>query len=162
MGYKTINIVRRESLIEELKELGADLVFVQGPEMIKQIREVTKNSTVKLGLDAIAGIATNTLAQIITEGGVIVSYGALSLENIQLNMGLIMSKDISLHTFWLVHWLRRTPMEKIQEVYQKLIGLIIEGKLIAKIDSTYNLQDIKNALAHAMRSGRDGKVLLTK
>ena len=39
MGYKTINIVRRESLFNELKELGADLVVVDGPDILTQIKQ---------------------------------------------------------------------------------------------------------------------------
>ncbi|MHA2028651.1 MAG: zinc-dependent alcohol dehydrogenase family protein, partial [Candidatus Kariarchaeaceae archaeon] len=128
LGFKTVNIVRRESLIAELKEIGADVVVVNGPELISQARNEVGDGHIKLAFDAIAGQATNTLAQLLTKKGVIVAYGALSLEFIQVNMGLMMSKNLKLMTFWLTHWLQNSPVDKIQNTYQELIKMIASGE----------------------------------
>ncbi|MCH8907630.1 MAG: zinc-binding dehydrogenase, partial [Candidatus Heimdallarchaeota archaeon] len=161
MGYKTINIVRRESLIDELMGLGADLVVVDGPGVVGQIREKVADGNVKLAFDAVSGPATNVLARILSRKGVIVAYGALSLELIQLNMAIIMSKDVTLRTFWLVHWLRESTRDKIQATYSKLIKMIADGELKAQIDATFPLDKYKDAFSLAMKGGRNGKVLFT-
>ncbi|MCE7733530.1 MAG: zinc-dependent alcohol dehydrogenase family protein [Candidatus Heimdallarchaeota archaeon] len=161
MGYKTINIVRREELISELSKLGADLVVVDGPNLVKEIREKIGKDKIRLGLDAVAGKATDKISQILSNKGVILTYGALSLENIQLNMAFMMKKDITLKTYWLSHWLQETPKEKITDTYQKLIAMIASGQLQVEVDSTYPLESFKDAFKRAMEEGRDGKVLLT-
>ncbi len=161
LGYKTVNIVRRKSLIAELKEIGAEVVVVNGPELISQVRNEVGDGRIKLAFDAVAGPATNTLAQLLTKKGVIVAYGALSLELIQVNMGIMMSKDLKLVTFWLSHWLQNSPVEKIQNIYQELIKMIASQELSAKIDETFSLLEYKKAFALAMKEGRNGKVLLT-
>ncbi|MHA2278533.1 MAG: zinc-binding dehydrogenase, partial [Candidatus Kariarchaeaceae archaeon] len=97
----------------------------------------------------------------LTKKGVIVAYGALSLEFIQVNMGLMMSKNLKLMTFWLTHWLQNSPVDKIQNTYQELIKMIASGELKAKVDETFLLQDYKNAFILAMKEGRNGKVLFT-
>lgn len=160
-GFKTVNIVRRKSLIAELKEIGAEVVVVNGPELISQVRNEVGDGRIKLAFDAVAGQATNTLAQLLTKKGVIVAYGALSLELIQVNMGFMMSKDLRLVTFWLTHWLQNSPIEKIQNTYQELIKMIASQELSAKIDETFSLLEYEKAFALAMKEGRNGKVLLT-
>ena len=112
-------------------------------------------------MDAVSGKATNVLATLLSYKGVIISYGALSLETIQLNMGLIMSKDVTLRTFWLVHWLRESSLKKIQATYSNLIEMISQGELRAKIDHTFPLEKYKDAFSLARKEGRRGNVLFT-
>lgn len=161
MGYRTINIVRREELVSELTQIGADLVVIDGPNVAKEIREKIGKEKIKLGLDAVAGGATDKISQILSSKGLILTYGALSLENIQLNMAILMKKDITLKTYWLSHWLQETPKIKIANTYKKLIAMIASGQLQAEIDSTYPLDSFKDAFKRAMAEGRNGKVLLT-
>lgn len=161
MGYRTINIVRREELVSELTQIGADLVVIDGPNVAKEIREKIGKEKIKLGLDAVAGGATDKISQILSSKGLILTYGALSLENIQLNMAILMKKDITLKTYWLSHWLQETPKIKIANTYKKLIAMIASGQLQAEIDSTYPLDSFKDAFKRAMAEGRNGKILLT-
>jgi NADPH:quinone reductase-like Zn-dependent oxidoreductase len=54
---------------------------------------------------------------------------------------------------------KRTP-EAVRALYAELAGKLRDGILTAPIDSTYPIEDIKAALAHAQRGGRHGKVLV--
>lgn len=161
MGFRTINIVRRESLFDELSDLGADIVVIDSPDLEKNIKEKIGEGKIRLALDAIAGKATNKLATLLSNKGVIITYGALSGDLIQVNMGVMMSKDITLRSFWLVHWLTETPRDKIQSTYSTLIKMITQGELIAKIDQTFTLDKYEDAFGLSMKDGRDGKVIFT-
>jgi NADPH:quinone reductase-like Zn-dependent oxidoreductase len=55
---------------------------------------------------------------------------------------------------------RRKP-EKIREIYAGLAGQVLEGKLGAAVDTVYPIDKIKEALAHADRGGRNGKILVS-
>src|ERR1700730_4530151 len=60
---KIAGIVRRSDLIPELEKLGADFVGVESPELSKQIQTATDGMPIRLGLEAIGGPGTATLAR---------------------------------------------------------------------------------------------------
>ncbi|MBM3516062.1 MAG: zinc-dependent alcohol dehydrogenase family protein, partial [Alphaproteobacteria bacterium] len=51
-GIKTVNIVRRPELADDLKALGADVVVVDGPDLAARVNAATGGAPIKLGLDA--------------------------------------------------------------------------------------------------------------
>jgi NADPH:quinone reductase-like Zn-dependent oxidoreductase len=144
-----------------LSNIGADLVIVDDHNLVQKIKDQVGKEGIKLAFDAVSGEATNKLSQILSRKGLIIAYGALSLQNIQLNMGILMKKNITLKTFWPSHWLRETPKVKIANVYHKLIEMIANGHLQAEIDSTFPLESYKEAFKRSIEESRDGKVLLT-
>ena len=70
-------------------------------------------------------------------------------------------RDIGLSGFWLARALRETTTEALGDLYANLTRLIIDKTLHVPIEAVYPLTEIKQALAHAGREGRDGKILLT-
>ena len=68
-GLKTVNVVRREELVDELKALGADAVVLDGPDLAERVREATEGADIKLALDAVAGPGVIQLAEALTDGG---------------------------------------------------------------------------------------------
>jgi NADPH:quinone reductase-like Zn-dependent oxidoreductase len=58
-----------------------------------------------------------------------------------------------------VHWLDATPAAEIAAAYERLATLVIKGVLSAPVDASYPLESYRDALAHATRNGRDGKVV---
>ena len=67
---KTMNVVRREALFDELKALGADACAVDGPTLAETVRAQTGGARIRLGLDAVSGQATSRLSACVGEGGV--------------------------------------------------------------------------------------------
>ena len=63
-----IGIVRRSVLIPELEKLGVDFVGVESPELPKQIQIATGGTPISLGLDAVGGPATATVASVLSSG----------------------------------------------------------------------------------------------
>src|ERR1700686_5023682 len=64
-----IGIVRRSELIPEIEKLGVDFVGVESPELSKQIQIATGGMPISLGLDAVGGPATATMASVLSPGG---------------------------------------------------------------------------------------------
>ncbi len=161
-GIKTINVVRRESLVEPLLALGADVVLVDGDDLSEQVKKATGGADVKLGIDAVGGSATARLGEVLCEGATLVNYGAMSGESCVMPPTVIIFKDITVKGFWLAKWFRTSTPAQQQELYSYLIGLIAKGQLSAPVHGTYHLKDIKQAVALAASGGRNGKVVLTK
>src|ERR1700686_5211802 len=66
---KVVGIVRRSELIPEIEKLGVDFVGVESPELSKQIQIATGGMPISLGLDAVGGPATATMASVLSPGG---------------------------------------------------------------------------------------------
>jgi NADPH:quinone reductase-like Zn-dependent oxidoreductase len=56
--------------------------------------------------------------------------------------------------------LAKRTRAQVRELYADLAAKIRDGVLKAPIDATYPIDNIKQALAHAQRGGRSGKVLV--
>ncbi|WP_437884203.1 zinc-dependent alcohol dehydrogenase family protein [Pseudomonas sp. LRF_L74] len=159
-GYRTVNVVRRESLIAELKDEGADVVLLDGPDLHKRVREATGGASIRLGIDAVAGTSTEHLANCLGENTVLVNYGRMSGGACQIAPSAFIFRDITLRGFWLAKWFRQASQAEQTKLFGELIQLIASGKLKARIAATYPLERIKEAVAAAAAGERDGKILI--
>jgi NADPH:quinone reductase-like Zn-dependent oxidoreductase len=75
-GLRTINFVRRQELLKELKPAGGDIVLVDEHGAAEETLRLVGDGSVRLGVDAIGGVATATLIKILSPAGVLVSYAA--------------------------------------------------------------------------------------
>ena len=159
-GVKTINVVRRENLIAPLQGIGADAVLIGTDNLAGQVNQITGGDGVRLAIDAVAGQTSLELASCLVDGGVMVNYGMLSGEPCMVMPDWIVFKHLTLTGFWLATQLRDMPREQIESLYKELISDISQGVLDVPIAATYNIDDIKDALEHAGRENRSGKVLV--
>ena len=100
-GVHSINIVRREGIEQELTEIGADLVMVEGEDLPEKVMAELGDANIPLAIDAVAGKATLNLGGILNEEGTVVNYGLLSGEPCQLTADMVVFKGITLTGFWL-------------------------------------------------------------
>jgi len=160
-GAKSINVVRREGLADELTALGAEAVVVDGDDLARRVKQIVGDDPLKLALDAVGGEATLRLGDSLTSGGVVVNYGLLSGEACRLSSAATIFHDVSLRGFWLARWFREAPIGERMAVMTEMAGRVAAGDLTAAVDGCYPLEEISEALARAMADGRDGKVLVT-
>jgi NADPH:quinone reductase-like Zn-dependent oxidoreductase len=160
-GYKTINVVRRADVAQELKALGADVVLEDGDDLPERVRQATGGAPVRLAVDAIAGSATLRLGEAVSPHGVVVNYGAMSGKAACLTPGALIFKNVTLRGFWLVSWLNAASREAQAALMARMAKLLADGTLYAPVDATFPLENIREALARAIEGGRQGKVLLT-
>ena len=160
-GVKTVNVVRREALIAPLRAQGADVVLVDGPDLDARVRAAIGEGVLKLAIDAVGGAATKRLARCVADGGTVVNYGLLSGEPCAVDARELVFRDVRLRGFWLRRWFMETPPEQIGARYRALAGLLAEGTLAVEVEAVYPVRKIKEALAHAARPGRSGKILIS-
>ena len=160
-GLKTVNVVRRESLIEPLQAIGANVVLVDSPDLALRAAAATGGADIKLGIDAVAGAATERLADCLAEQGTVVNYGLLSGDPCQLRADQTIFKGITLTGFWLAKQMRTMTPAALAALYGDLMSRIADGSLHVDVEAVYGLEDIKAALDHASREARSGKVLIT-
>ncbi len=167
-GFKTVNLVRRESAVASVLADGGDVVLVDGDapggalgrDLSARVKAAVGGADIRLGLDAVGGAATDRLARCLSEGATLVNYGMMSGEACQVTPASFIFNDITLRGFWLAKWFSQASREAQRALYGELTKLIATGKLSARIGATYPVSQIKEAVAAAHAGERDGKILI--
>lgn len=161
-GYRTINLVRRPEQVDELLELGADAVFCTAEAGVaERVRELTAGRGVKGALEAVGGEAGALALRALQPGGMMLVYGMLGREPLPLHTGEMLFRGLTARGFWLTHWFRQTPPAHVAATLATLMQLMADGHLLPPVEAEYDLANFREAIAHAERPGRRGKVLLT-
>lgn len=160
MGLRTVNVVRRVQLVDHLAAFGADVTLVDGPELCARVAEAVGGAQIKLSIDAIAGDATRRLANCLADGGTVVNYGLLSGKPCEMDAADIVFRDISLRGFWYSRWFSTAEPAAIKSLFARLVAMLQAKTLRVPIEAVYPIERLTEALAHAQREGRSGKVVL--
>jgi len=158
-GVKTLNVVRREEAADQVRQFGGDRVVLQGDNLQKDIEEALGGKKLSLVLDTVGGTPVGDLAKSLKTGGSVVVYGMQSGQFPAVSPKEFIYGGLSLHGFWLINWVRNAPRTEIQEVYQKLGGLVADGLLSATVDHVYPLEQFKEAFQQSLKPNRSGKIL---
>jgi mitochondrial enoyl-[acyl-carrier protein] reductase / trans-2-enoyl-CoA reductase len=159
-GYRTVNVVRREDAAEVVRETGGDVVLLDGDDLAPRVSLATDGAQIRLGIDAIGGGATGRLADSLCESATLVNYGRMSGDPCVVQPDAFVFHDLTLRGFWLASWFQRAPAERRRAILAEIAGLIATGKLHAPIQATYDIRDVKDAVAAAASGGRSGKILI--
>ncbi|MGB3582868.1 MAG: zinc-dependent alcohol dehydrogenase family protein [Roseiarcus sp.] len=153
-GFKTINLVRRTELIDELKALGGDVVIVDTPEGLNLAKDALGPAAPRLAIDGVGGPSAATLINLLGRDGTLVAYAALGKAPIVISAMALIFKRISVRGFFLSD---PEHAAKIAPLIVEAAELLRSGRLHAPVAATYPLSAIKDAVAHVQRGG---KVLL--
>ena len=159
-GLRTVNLVRREDIADSLRAFGADVVLVDGEGLPERVRLATQGAKIRVAIDAIAGDATRRLAACVADGGVVVNYGLISGKPCEVDSADVLFRDVALKGFWYSAWRSRVRPEEAGELFARLVGMLLAGTLRVPVDTVYPIGRLTEALAHAQREGRTGKVIL--
>jgi NADPH:quinone reductase-like Zn-dependent oxidoreductase len=152
IGLRTVNIVRREELVEELQALGGDVVLSDGKDLAKRAAQATERARIALGLEAVGGESTLSLMSCLAPGAKVVNYAGMSAQPAQAAQPNIIFKRQSIEGFWLVNWFQDAKPEEVSALYRQLLPLLLSGGIHVPIEATYALADFGEALAHASKA----------
>jgi NADPH:quinone reductase-like Zn-dependent oxidoreductase len=159
LGLKTVNVVRRDDVVAEIKAIGGDVVLVDGPDLAKRVAAETGKAPIALAMDGVGDTATTNLVGCLAEKGVHVFYSMMSGKPSVVPARQLIFRDISMRGFWLAHWFNNARPDQITEMYDYLAPLVASGAISAPIAGIYGFADIAEAIAAASKAR--GKVLFT-
>lgn len=172
-GYKSVNVVRKrenghEELVQDLKNLGADVVVtdeeIRSKDFRDKIKEITNGGRekIRLGMNCVGGKLVNDMAKHLAPGSKMVTYGAMSKQPVELPMGLLIFKDVSFNGFWVSRWSERNPEQK-EACVNEILDLTREGKFqdvpfdTVKWDRNTKQQELVDAVQGTLEGYRSGK-----
>ena len=153
-GIKTLGIVRRKEAVDIALKAGADVVVVEDENVVAEAKKAIGNAEIKLGLDAVGGKATNTIAQILGNEGRLVTYAMMSREPITVSQIGLIFRRIQIHGFFMY-----LPyyIPKLKNAILQSVQLLEKGKLNVPVAKIYPPERVKEAIQHTINGG---KVLL--
>jgi trans-2-enoyl-CoA reductase len=159
LGYKTVNVVRRSELIDELRADGGDVVLVDSENLRQEVKDLIAGVPIRLGLNAVGGESALRLANCLAPGSTMVTYGAMSLQPLKIPNGLLIFKDLRFRGIWINKWYDNATQAQRTEAFQQLFEMAKSGLLQTKVEKAYPLSEAKAAVAHAARGQRSGKII---
>jgi NADPH:quinone reductase-like Zn-dependent oxidoreductase len=152
-GLRTVSLVRRQELIDELVAAGGDIVLVDGVEISARVAQATGNAKVALAIDGVGGEAMLSLSSCLSPGGTLVLYFAVSSKPGLASFVDLVFRNVTIRGFWLANpAFHASP--KLMEAIKTGARLIAEGKLHQPVAATYPLVAAKEAIAHAQKGGK--------
>ena len=159
LGYKTVNIVRRAELVEELRAQGGDVVLVDRETLRDEVAAATERAPIRLALNAVGGENALRVAKTLASDGTMVTYGAMSLQPMCIPNGMLIFKNLRFTGFWVNKWYDAATPEQRAETFAPLFEMAKRGLLQTKVEKTYPLTEAKAAVAHAAQDKRGGKIV---
>lgn len=159
-GLRTVNFVRRVDLADELKNLGADAVFLDTPEGVAEAKAHIGSQPVSLAANAVGGDSAIHLMDLLSPGGFHVTYGAMSRRSLKVPNKYLIFKGLQLQGLWITRWFEKATPAELQAVLDPLAAMIERGELVTAIDQIVPMAQHRDAILRAQAGGRQGKVIL--
>ncbi|BDA41741.1 Enoyl-[acyl-carrier-protein] reductase, mitochondrialial [Coccomyxa sp. Obi] len=161
-GVKTINVVRRDEVVNELKGIGADEVINSKTEdIVARVKEITGQEGAWAAINPIGGPSSRPFFSAVRNSGFVYIYSMYGDEVI-VPMYDLHFRDITVRGFWLNVWLNRLPKDVREKELLEVMDLLADGTLKPPpARAKYPLTDVKKAMEDALSTpGYKGKVLL--
>ena len=160
LGFRTLNVVRRPELLDELRALGGDVVVTEEVDLRSEVSELCCGTLPKLGVNSVGGSSALNIANALAPGSPHVTIGAMARQPLKIPNGLLIFQNLTFRGFWLRLWKEHAPAAEIQSTYATLADLLHRGILHTPLQQILPLSEAPAALAAAMQDKRTGKILL--
>jgi len=160
-GFRTLCVVRSAANSDELRSLGADaIVETDRQDLVAEVFRLTGGKGVSHALDCVGGELASTVVRCLGLDGKLVLYGTLADEPLQVAIRDLMMPVASVSGFLLPNWMMQQSPLKLLGVLREVKKLTIRGVFDAPIAQRFPLDQVADAVAASLQSGRTGKVLL--
>lgn len=160
-GFRTLNLVRRQEQIEELKRLGADEVIVfdaatDDPDrLVEQVRSITGGG-VRCAVDPVGGVVGSMLVRCLIKHGCLLVYGTLTEDPLIVPPRTLIGPGARVEGFLLGNWMDQQSLVNKIRLLRQVRRLIGSGVLSTEITAHVPLPELPELL----QSPPPGKVLI--
>ena len=160
-GLQVINLVRRSDAIAEMQALGIQHVVATDQDDWKaQVKALHADQPLIAGVDSIGGSASGEMLNLLSENSLLVSFGSMTGETMQISSGDLIFKQATVKGFWASVVSKEMPAERKKALFVELLTLAAQKKLILPVEGVFGFDEIQTAALKATQGARQGKVLL--
>jgi NADPH2:quinone reductase len=159
-GIHVINLVRRQEAVAEMTALGIqNVVATDQADWKAQVKAIQGDQPLMVGVDSIGGKASGELLSVLGENSLLVSFGSMTGETMQIESGDLIFKQASIKGFWASVVNQQMPAERKKALVVELLTLAAQQKLTLPVEGVFEFSEFKAAAEKATQSARQGKVL---
>lgn len=161
-GIRTISVVRRQELADELKALGADevVVSVEGEGLVDKVREITGGRGAYAAIECIGGEIFAQVCGAVRDNGSVLIYGAMSGLTATYAIPDPLFRGVKISGFWLMPYTNSLPADERAKMMEGVMQLLKDGVITPYAGRRFPLDQVKEAVAVATSAARGGKALL--
>lgn len=159
-GWRVINVVRSESAAQYVRDIGGGNILMDGDDVPAQAREIAGEHRIGLAIDSVGGQSARCLMNALSDGGTLVAVGRISGQPMVLDSSNLIASGKIAAGFWLTRGLGKRTDAEVEALYGDLAQAVLDRRLATRVEATYPITRIKDALVHAHQGGRSGKILV--
>ncbi|MGX9791122.1 zinc-binding dehydrogenase [Mycobacterium sp. MMS18-G62] len=169
-GFKTLNVVRRRSAVEDILALGVTAVICTEDEDLRErVADIAGHDGVYKAIDCVSGQVGADVSRALAPHGELIAYGALSTHRqtdpdkltIPVFARSLIYDTKTVRGFWLLRWFTETPRDRMAATIQRTLQLAESGALRVPDGQPIPLEDFSEAVYLAEAPEHVGKPLLT-
>lgn len=160
-GLKVINLVRKADQVEKLREEGENYtVDMSDAGFPGKLEALAKGLHATVAFDAVGGDTSGLILNAMPEGSRLVIYGGLSGKPAgQFDPLDIIFKGKVVQGFNLHDWKKDIGKKAFDETSWEIQQMMIDGLLTTRIQGTFSLEEIQQAMEQYIRNMSAGKIL---
>jgi NADPH:quinone reductase-like Zn-dependent oxidoreductase len=158
-GFRTFNVVRRPEHVDLLRQLGGDVVVLANETPLAELAARYAPEGIHLAVDPVGGDIASDLLTALAPGGRCLIYGSLAEAPLRVEPRHLISTGIRIEGFWLARWLQQQRLIRLLRFFRSVRRLVHRGVLQSTIAAVYPMEQFHEALEHATRAGKGGKVV---
>jgi NADPH:quinone reductase-like Zn-dependent oxidoreductase len=160
-GVNVVNLVRRDEAVTELADLGIENVVSTGQTNWQEtVRAITGGASIQAAVDGVGGKASGEILSMVGEDGLLVSFGMMSGEPMQISAGDLVFKQAVVKGFWLAKIAPTLSPEKMKSLIGEIVQGVAGGAVTLTVSDVFALDDVAKAAGAAGETARKGKVLI--
>ncbi|MDT5177773.1 MAG: NADPH:quinone reductase [Mycobacterium sp.] len=170
IGFKTVNVVRRRSAVEDiLAQGGTAVVCTEDEDLRQRVADIASpDGGVSKAIDCVSGQVGADVSRALAPDGQLVVYGALSTHRqtdpakltIPIFARSLIYETKTVRGFWLFRWLSQTPENRIAAAIDRTVRLADSGALRVPEGQPIRIEKFDDAVHLAEAPQHGGKPLL--
>ncbi len=159
-GIQVINIVRRDTQVDLLKQQDATIVLNStAANFDQQLQDACHQHDAHLAFDAVAGHMTGRLLKALPRRSKVTVYAGLSFKAVQADPDLFIFEKKSVDGFWLGPWITNKNLIQILLMWRR-VQKLLATELRSEVRARYTFQEAKKAVHEYLSQMTGGKILL--
>jgi NADPH:quinone reductase-like Zn-dependent oxidoreductase len=169
VGFKTLNVVRRRSAVEDILALGGTAVICTEDEDLRErVADIAGHDGVSKAIDCVSGQVGADVSRALAPHGELVVYGALSTHRqtdpdkltIPIFARSLIYETKTVRGFWLFRWFTETPKDRMAAAIDRTVQLADSGVLRVPEGQPIPVEKFSEAVYLAEAAAHGGKPLL--
>lgn len=169
VGFKTLNVVRRRSAVDDILAMGGTAVICTEDEDLRErVADIAGEAGVSKAIDCVSGQVGADVSRALAPHGELVVYGALSTHRqtepgkltIPIFARSLIYETKSVRGFWLFRWLTETPRDRMVATIDRTVQLAGSGVLQVPEGQPIPVEKFGDAVHLAEAPQHGGKPLL--